>query len=212
MHSHSGSFLALLAFIFGVSTANAAIVYSEGTSGDLSNVGLTPTAITVLPGSNQILGDTGRPTAAAAIDRDYFRITIPVGFGLFGITVLPGTTSGGVAFIGIQAGPQLTLPTNPPSAAGLLGWWHYSAADIGTDILEDMAIPANGSLGFDVPLATGTYAFWVQDFNVGLFPYAFDLSVSRVPEPGSALLVAIGVGAAVIARRRRSKFMNSSLG
>jgi len=203
MHLQSASHLVLLAVTFGISIARGAIVYDETISGDLSNSGLNPTAITVSPGSNQIFGVTGRGTAG--VDQDYFSITIPADFGLFAITVLPGTTSGGVSFIGIQAGSQVTLPTNPADATGLLGWWHYSPADIQTDILGKMAIPAFGSSGFNVPLGAGTYTFWIQDFNAGTFPYGFDLDISRIPEPGSALLVAFGLGAALVFRIRRGK-------
>jgi hypothetical protein len=202
MHLNFGRCGALLGLIFSVSTASAAIVYSETISGDLANSGLIPTPIAVSAGSNQVLGVTGR--GAAGLDRDYFRITIPAGLGLFGLTVLPGTASSGVAFIGMQAGAQVTLPTNAGDASGLLGWWHYSPADIDDDILPQMAIPANGSSGFDVPLGANTYSFWIQDFNAGVFPYGFDLSIAPVPEPRSALLVAIAIGAGVIARRRSS--------
>jgi len=183
-----------------IATAHAAVVYSEATSGDFANSGLTPTGVTVTLGSNQILGTTG------GTDRDYFTFSVPAGLQLTALTVLPGTVSGGaVSFIGLQAGTQVTLPTNAATAAGLLGWWHYSPADINTNILPEMAIPANGSSGFSVPLGTGSYAVWVQDFNAGTFNYGFDLTLAAapVPEPGGYTTVIPAVAALFVTLRRR---------
>ena len=55
-----------------------AIVYNESVNGDLSNIGSTPTGISVSIGSNQILGSTGRGTDNV-IDRDYFTFVVPTG-------------------------------------------------------------------------------------------------------------------------------------
>src|SRR5437763_402360 len=102
--------LAILTTAAAFATAYAGVIYDESVSGDLPNSGLTPKVLTVALGSNQLFGTTGN---SGGTDRDYFTFTVPVGLGLSAINVLPGTTSGGpVSFIGIQAGPQLTLPTN----------------------------------------------------------------------------------------------------
>ncbi len=188
----------------GVSLLHGATIYRESVSGDFSNSGLSPTQVTVGLGSNQIFGTTGN--AGSGIDRDYFTITIPANEALTGITVLAGTTSGGAtSFIGLQAGPQVTLPTNASTAAGLLGWWHYGPSDVGSDILSKIAIPVNGAIGFTTPLGPGQYSFWVQDFNAGAFNYGFDLAVAAAaatPEPATwGLLVA---GLCVAIRRRRT--------
>ncbi len=91
----------------GLASLHPATIYSEATSGDLSNSGLSPTALSVAPGSNQIFGATGR--GSTGIDLDYFTITVPSGLALAGLIVLPGTQSGGAfSFIGMQAGPQFT--------------------------------------------------------------------------------------------------------
>jgi hypothetical protein len=187
--------------IAGLSTVGAATIYNEATSGDLSDSGLAPTSITVGLGSNQIFGTTGR---GAALDRDYFTINVPLNFELAGITVLPGTQSGGVSFIGLEAGSQVTLPTTAADATGLLGWWHYSPSDINTNILPEMAVPSMGSTGFTPPLAADAYSFWVQDFNTGSFAYGFDISVAPAPEPATygMVLAALGVLAVVRSRGR----------
>jgi len=179
-----------------------ATIYNEATSGDLSNSGLSPTPVSLALGSNQIFGTTGR--GATAIDRDYFSLTVPSGLALTAIMVLPGTTSGGpVSFIGMQAGGQVTVSTGATDAVGLLGWWHYSPADINTNILPEMAIPAMGSSGFRVPLGAGNYAFCVQDFTAGSFNYGFDLAVGAVPEPATNAMVIGGLGIIAVLRRRR---------
>ena len=114
--------------------AHGAIVYSESAQGDFADSGLTPTVVSVDSGSNQIFGATGNPGGGepgAGIDLDYFVITVPSGMRLSAISVLPGTSVGGVvSFIGVQAGSQVTVLPNATTAAGLLGWTHYSTADI----------------------------------------------------------------------------------
>src|ERR1700733_6275942 len=78
-------------------------IYNESIDGDLSNVGTTPTVLTFSAGSNEGLGTTGR--SASGVDRDYFTFTVPTGYLLSSLTVLPGTTVGGAAsFIGMEAG------------------------------------------------------------------------------------------------------------
>jgi len=92
-----------------VSNVSAAVLYDEATAGDFSGSGLTPTSVGLLaPGSNQIFGSTGN---VGGSDRDYFTLTVPNGYQLASILELPGTQSGNLSFIGLQEGPQVTLPT-----------------------------------------------------------------------------------------------------
>lgn len=187
----------------GLLTLNASVIYDESVSGDLSNNGLNPTQLAVGVGSNQVLGTI---TNVAGQDRDYFTISLGAGMELTGITVLPGTAVGSTfSFFGMEGGNQVTVATNAATAAGLLGWWHYSAADINTDILPDMAIAANGSSGFSIPLGPGDYSFWIQELSPGSFNYGFDLAVAAVaatPEP-STYAGAIGALAIMALIRRR---------
>ena len=187
------------------SLTKAAVVYDETLMGDLSNSGLAPTVITVVEGSNQINGATGRQTG---VDRDYFTFTVPTGLTLAAITPLAGTTvAANSAFIGLQAGNQVTLPTNASSAAGLLGWWHYTPDDIGVNILNSMAAPAAGSSGFSVPLPSGSYSVWIQEFGAGVYPYHFDvvLAPADVPEPGTWVSACLGFAVLAATRLRRRK-------
>jgi hypothetical protein len=177
--------------------ANAAIIYDESVSGDFSNSGLSPTAVSIALGSNQIFGTTGK-SAAGVIDRDYFTFTVPTGEVLASLTVLAGTTTlagslGSFSFIGLEAGNQVTLSTSATTATGLLGWDHYSAGDIGTDILPAIGSSGLGATGFVPPLGAGDYAVWVQDTGTGTANYGFDFVVANVPEPASWIMMVLGL-------------------
>lgn len=199
--------LAVLSLALSLASASAATLYNESVSGDLSNLGTSPTSLTFGLGSNQVLGATGRLTA---VDRDYLTFTIAPGQLLTSITVLSGTSVGAaVSFIGLQAGNQVTVASNAATAAGLLGWWHYSAADIGTDILDDMGVANNGSSGFAPPLGAGDYAVWIQEFSSGSFSYAFDFNVQTVPEPSTTLSAAFALAVLLQARRKVRLFRPS---
>jgi hypothetical protein len=199
------SLLLTAACVFVVS-GRAGIIYNESTSGDLANVGTAPTFISFSSGSNEVIGTTGRASSTAAIDRDYFTFTVPVGLELVSITPLPGTQVNGLtSFIGLQSGTTLSVPPTATDATGLLGWWHYSTADIGQDILSKMAIPAMGSSGFATPLGPGPYSVWVQDFSVPSVNYAFGLELQAIPEPGTFAPFAFVVAATTVWLRFRRR-------
>jgi hypothetical protein len=185
--------LAMLALgLIGAGAALASIIYDESVSGDLSNSGLSPTLLTVSLGSNQVFGTTGKTTD---IDRDYFTFTVPDGLELSAITLLPGTQTLGAlgeSFIGIEAGPQVTVSTSATDATGLLGWFHYGTGDIGTNILPLMGTAGLGSTGFTPPLPSGTYSFWVQEASAGTVAYGLDFTIAT-PEPGYWPIVAVGL-------------------
>jgi hypothetical protein len=180
--------------------------YSESTAGDLSNDGLAPTVIDFVLGNNFIEGWTGRDSSGA-IDRDYFTFTLDPGQALEFIQVLTGTQSIGLSFIGVQEGNQVTVSPSGPDATGLLGWYHYTSADVGTDILDNIGVPAAGSTGFTPPLGPGTYSFWIQEASPGeRVHYAFNFFVGEfstaVPEPATWLTMLAGFGFAGMALRR----------
>jgi hypothetical protein len=178
--------------------AEAGIVYDESLSDDLSGDGLAPTSISVLVGSNEIHGSTGR-TLELGTDRDYFHITVPSGHRIVSLIERAGTTTvGGVSFIAVEAGTQVTVPTTISDATGLLGWLHYGPVDSDTDVLAALGSSGFGATDFVPPLPAGDYAFWIQDTGLGSSSYGFDIVVA-VPEAGTAaalLLASLALGAA----------------
>jgi hypothetical protein len=181
------------ALALSAAQATTRTAWDEAVSGDLSNAGTSPTAVTLLPGSNLIRGVTGR--SGGVVDRDYFSFTLPEGWQLDTLTVLPGTTfvtASDAGFIAVQAGPQVTVNPTGGSPEGLLGWLHYSQNDMGTDILGLMGI-AFGASGFVTPLPAGVYSFWIQNTSTGVSAYNLDFAVSVVPELPAVALLAAGL-------------------
>jgi hypothetical protein len=162
--------LAIGALSMGVRTAHAATAWNEASNGDLSNDGLSPTAVVVHPGSNVVIGTTGN--SGQGVDRDYFKFTVPPGSTLSAINLLPNTSvSGSVSFIGIQPGPQLTVTPTGGGADQLVAQGHYGNDQIGTNLLPGIKLGPPG------PLPAGTYSIWVQDTG-GAASYGFDFVLS----------------------------------
>lgn len=199
--------LGSLGLLCGVLVSPAqATDYNEAVFGDLSNSGLNPTVLgTLAAGSNQVFGTIA--SGPNGVDRDYFTVNVPTGYEFVSLIALPGTTVGDTAsFLGLEAGTQVTVPANPSSAAGLLGWRHYTVADIGVNILPDMGTPAFGSTGFTAPLSAGDYAFWIQDADAAKYGFDITLRAQSVPESGSlVLLCGIGLSSGLLAFARRKR-------
>ena len=190
-HTLRSTVLLASAFLYGA-VAHGSTIYDESVSGDLSNNGLVPTSLTLSAGLNDVFGTTGR--TGSVVDRDYFTFTIAPGQQLSSITVLPGTAPLGAlgqSFFGIQSGSQVTVSTAATDATGLLGWDHFSAGDVGVNILPLIGTSGLGSTGFSGPLPSGTYSVWVQDFNVGRVPYGFEFTVT--PEPSTWTMMLTGL-------------------
>lgn len=182
--------------------ANAAIVYDEGVSGDLSGDGLAPTSISLGTGSNEIFGSTGR-TLELGTDRDYFTVTVPTGYEIVSLVELAGTTVvSGVSFLAVQTGTQVTVSQTPDDATGLLGWIHYFPTSVDVEILEALGSGGMGATDFTPPLPSGNYAFWIQDTGLGSSSYGFDIVVA-LPEPGVAAALLLGLTALGVARVRQ---------
>jgi hypothetical protein len=184
--------------------------YSELTDGDLSNDRLSPTFLQLdylssgnVPGSNVLDGATGRSVTTSVIDRDYLWINVPTGYVLGELRVGTQTqVGGGGSFIGVASGTVMPVDASASTAAGLLGWRVYGAADQGTNILDDMAIAGNGASGFPGTLGAGDYTFWIQELAPGNYPYRFNLVLTPVPVPAALWLFASGLGLIAMGRRR----------
>jgi hypothetical protein len=155
--------------------------YSEARSGDLSNDGLNPTPVKTKLGASIIDGNDG--ASGGVIDRDYFTIRVPAGQVLASITLDKSTQVGGTfSFIGIQKGRQVTVDPNGTSAAGLLGWTHYSMGDIGTDLLPAICNGGDGATGCTPPLKAGIYSFWAQELSTCSCHYRFTINLATAAE------------------------------
>lgn len=184
------------------------VAYDETVSGDSSTNFTSPTNISLNYGSNQILGSTGR--VAGVVDRDYFTFTLSQYQRLASITVLANTTGDGsgaqTAFISIQSGNTGTNPATAqiPLAASLLGYYLFGPADIGQDILDNMAASNSAFIaaqGFTAPLNHGTYTVWIQE-TANPINYGFNLQV--VPEPESLMLMGLGLAGLAFTKRKNS--------
>ncbi|MBC7938935.1 MAG: PEP-CTERM sorting domain-containing protein [Chitinophagaceae bacterium] len=194
-----------LAGLTPVADANS---LDEAVVGDFSNDGLVPTLflLDAAPGNNVLSGRVGR--VAGVVDRDYVHVVVPTGYFWTGLIVGDSTLGGGggSAFIGLGSGASTSVLPTTSTAAGLLGFALYGEGDRGNDILDDMAISGQGSSGFTTPLSAGSYTLWIQELATGDYPYSFNLTVSAVPEPTSALLMwaGLGVAGAMALRGRRA--------
>jgi hypothetical protein len=191
-------------------SAASAATLDEAVTGDFSNDRLVPTLFMLdAPGGgviNTLTGRVGR--VAGVVDRDYLHIVVPVGYLWTALNVGTVTTGGGTAgsFIGLASGATMPVLPTATDATGLLGWKLYNAGDRGTDILDDMAVPFNGSSGFSRPLPAGSYTLWIQELATGDFPYSFSVALAPVPEPMSAGLMLMGLsGLAAMAIRRKRR-------
>jgi len=182
--------------------------YTESVNGDLSGNFQNPTSIALVPnGSTTVSGTIQGAGMGVSVDLDYFTITVPAGQVLSALNVLPGTVGAGAigSFIAIYSGATAVNPVGAASTDSL-GYYLYRAADIGTDILDNLGTfnfnGTNPSIGFIPPLSPGNYTFWIQEGFNGTFPYNFEL-VSSVPEPPAILLM--GLAGLVIGLRRHRR-------
>ena len=208
----SAALCALLAAAPAIAT-----IYDEAGSGDLSNNQAAPTALTLTPGSNSVIGivngfDNGD-------GQDWVSFTIPTGFVMTSYVNSKYVSTDDQGFTGFQFGSSFS--GDPFVAGSYAGYAHFGTgatnpdgtpplSTVGVDLLPLMANPsfAPGTTGFTPPLAAGTYSFLIQQGNPVTTSYQFDMTVRTVPESGSSLcLLGIG-GLAILALRRRLGYLD----
>ena len=170
------SILALAAVAPGLARAD----YSESVNGDLSGNRNAPTLIPVALGSNVVTA------TSIAGDLEYFRIVVPAGQRLSALN-LNSFGSGNLSFIAIQSGTVFTEPPTGTNPANLLGYAHFGASLVGTDILDNMG-SQTGTIGFIPPLPAGSYVFWSQETSASTpSNYALNLVITSTAPPVPAL-------------------------
>jgi PEP-CTERM motif len=190
-----------------------ATIYDEAVSGDLSNNPAAPTALTLTPGSNSVIGSVnGFPPGTDA--QDWVSFTIPTGFVMTSYINSKYVSTDDQGFTGFQFGSSFS--GDPFVAGSYAGYAHFGtgatnpdgsppSSTVGVDLLPLMANSsfAPGATGFTPPLAAGTYTFLIQQGNPVTTGYQFDMTVRPVPEPGSSLCLLGMGGLAIFALRRR---------
>ncbi len=133
--------------------------FTEEALGDFSDDPAGPTPLEALaPGDTEIVAaQEGSPR-----DIDYVSFSVPEGTELSRLTLAGyDAGAGNLAFLGLQAGPVVTVDPFAPSAGDLLGGITYGAGQLGQDILP--AIGAlGGAIGFTGALPAGTYTLWLN--------------------------------------------------
>lgn len=179
--------------------AGASIV-DESTLGDFSDDRLAPTTLPLAPGVTILGGWFGASAVPDQHDLDYVTFTVPEGHVLSRMGLEEAYVGGAFSFVGMQAGPVVTIPaTWTQIESPLLGWAHFGSASVGLDLLPDMAA-SPGSIGFTAPLPAGTYALWIMELDSSEpYRYAFNLEVTAIPAPAS---VAAMASVAALGKRR----------
>jgi hypothetical protein len=196
-------FSALCPLVLASLTYADVVAWDETTSGDISSNRLDPTRVGLVAGVNVIRGAMG-PTAVPDVhDLDYITVTVPEGHRLEALVLREARVGGAFSFVGMQAGPVVTmLPDTQSFPTPLLGWAHFGSSDVGLDLSPVMGA-APGAEGFTGPLPAGHYAFWIMELRTDEpYPYAFAFQVAPIPTPAAWFVGAI---ACVRGRRRTAR-------
>lgn len=176
-----------------------AVDYNEAVDGDLSGNGLLPTVLALGAGSNLVVGNFGGSPLPGVQDLDYLSVIVPTGYVLNKLMLTSLVAGGANSFLGVQSGPQVTMPPTSFDPSPLLGYNHIFTNQEGTNLLP--------SLGISGGLAAGSYTFWINETDTTQpWSYGFDFQVAAVPEPETyaMLLAGLGLLGAFVRKRRRA--------
>ena len=196
-----------------------ATIYNES-SGDLSDNPAAPTALTLTPGLNSVIGTVAGFPPEGTDPQDWVSFTIPAGFVMISYVNSKYDSTDPQGFTGFQFGSAFL--GDEFIEGSYAGYAHFgtaannpdgnpvSSSTVGVNLLPLMADPsfAPGTTGFTPPLAAGTYTFLIQQGNPVTTGYQFDMNVRAVPEPGSSLCLLGMGGLAILALRRRLGYLD----
>jgi PEP-CTERM motif len=196
-----------------------ATIYDEAVSGDLSNDKGAPTALTLTPGSNSVIGTVNGFPPGGSDPQDWVSFTIPTGFVMTSYVNSKYGSTDDQGFTGFQLGSAFS--GDEFTAGSYAGYAHFGtgatnplppSSTVGVNLLPLMANPSFsvGATGFTRPLAAGTYTFLIQQGDPSTTSYQFDMNVRSVsvPEPGSSLCLLGMGGLAILALRRRLGYLD----
>ena len=147
----------LVAAVVCLSATNAwaVVAWDETVDGPVSNNRLAPTSVSLVLGTNSLLGTT------VSGDREYVTMSIPVSQKLGGVVLQSYVGIDETAFIAVQSGTTFTEPPTGTNVANLLGWTHFgpgAGSTVGDDLLPLLGA-GGGAIGFTPPLPGGNYTF-----------------------------------------------------
>jgi len=172
--------------------------YDEAIDGDLSGNWLAPTVLTLDAGSNHVQGLFGISPVPGTADLDYLAIVVPDGYVVSSLILESLNPGGANSFLGVQSGPQMTMPPTSTDPSVLLGWNHIFKNQQGTDLLPYLGITGG--------LAAGSYTFWINETDkTYAWSYGFDFQVTAVPEPETWAMLLAGIGLLACGTRRRQR-------
>ena len=199
-----------------------AIIFDEAVSGDLSNDKAAPTALTLTPGLNSVIGTVAGFPPAGSDPQDWVSFTIPTGFVMTSYVNSKYGSEDDQGFTGFQVGSSFS--GDEFTAGNYAGYAHFGtgatnpdgsppSSTVGVDLLPLMANPsfAPGATGFTPPLHAGTYTFLIQQGDNETTSYQFDMTVRSVPEPGSSLCLLVLGGLAILALQRRLGYLDRQI-
>src|SRR6478672_987912 len=147
-----------------------AIIFDEAVSGDLSNDKAAPTALTLTPGLNSVIGTVAGFPPAGSDPQDWVSFTIPTGFVMTSYVNSKYGSEDDQGFTGFQSGSSFS--GDEFVAGNYAGYAHFGTdatnpdltppkSTVGVNLLPLMANPsfAPGTIGFTPPLHVGTYTF-----------------------------------------------------
>lgn len=188
-----------------------ALTWDETINGDLSDDGNAPTLIGTLDaGVNLFSGTMGALGGGPTMDADVWNFTIAAGYYLTGINLVDYSAQSGSltneSFMAIANGG--TIDFNDPLGHLSNTLWGYGEDGFGNTYVDLLSLldagPMFAGIGFDGPLPSGNYTFWIQEgsdqINYGI---EFVTAPVPVPEPGSLFL--LGVAGMWSLRRRRRR-------